>query len=660
MHSSSTMPGGVISHFSFFILHFAFIFLLAGCSSIPLPSLPSLPWSGPAVQPNPTAEALFKEGMTFLNEKRYLRAIDRFLMVKAEFPFSPQLLEAELKLAEAYYLNKQYPEAITAFREFQAMHPNNEHVPFVVYHLGLAHFDQFTSIDRDQKVTEIAKGYFETVIRNHPNSPYARPAREKLAQCLEHLAEHEFGIASFYLREEKYPAARDRFEGIVRNYRGTQTAVKALYQLGESYRLEKNPVKAALAYKALIQYYPEDPLAKTAQARLSEVGQEKQDPLAMLLMRDGRPTSAPPPEIQNPKSKIQNPQDLNLVEKKGVVDEQPGDERGMVERVVDTLNPFAPSRGNKTDGDIKAAQNAKDGSPGLPVRDTQTGFFGSLWTGLNPFSKTEKPKIQTVQDTQLVGRIDDSLKQRGVATVQNPQGVIQNPQSKIQNLELQPPVSDLPKIEEPAPSPVDTAKLVGEIDARLKKEGKETASLPPIPEIHPVLKSAAAKETPRSSETRGSATPSTAGSLIANIDEGLKRKGIEAPKATPIPPGDRAAEQGAAKPEKRETKSKVELDTKFTVERGPLFLEAGEFQPREKTSEAAEEKAQRSPSQPTEIPQAIIKGPPQPAKEKAPETNLAEKKNPDEEEENQGFKGALDRLKEDVKAIGNLLNPFKW
>src|SRR3989338_4828261 len=308
-----------------------FILFLSGCSSLSMPSLPSWPWATTAPQPDPTAEALFAEGMSYFNNKRYALAIDRFQRVKVEYPFSPELVPAELKLAEAYYLNKQYPEAAAAFKEFQTLHPNNENIPFVLYHLGLVHFDQFTSSDRYQKVTEIAKGYFESVVKDHPGSPYAAPAREKLAKCIEYLSEHEFNIAVFYFNEKKYPAAIGRLEGILRRYRDTPFAVKALYYLGESYRLEKNTVKAALAYEALVQHYPNDPLAKTAQARVSELAQEKQDPLAMLLKQDGRTAFAvaQKPEsgaIQNPKSKIENPKDLNLVAKKEVVHEEPGEQ----------------------------------------------------------------------------------------------------------------------------------------------------------------------------------------------------------------------------------------------------------------------------------------------------------------------------------------------
>jgi len=239
---------------------------LAGCSSLPLPSMP---WSQMAPESDPSAEAIFKQAMDHLNNEKYTRAIIQFEKIRGEFPFSTQAFEAELKIAEAHYLNKQYPEAALGFKEFLALRPTNENVPFVIYRLGLVHFDQVTTIDRDQKNIETAKGYFETLIKKHPKSPYAADAKEKLAKCREYLAEREFYVASFYLKEEKYPAARERFENIVRRYRNTPTAVKALYQLGESYQLEKNSAKATLAYEALIRHYPDSPLAKKAHVQLS-------------------------------------------------------------------------------------------------------------------------------------------------------------------------------------------------------------------------------------------------------------------------------------------------------------------------------------------------------------------------------------------------------
>ncbi len=644
-----------------------FIFLLPGCSSISLPSLP-WSWSTPATQPNATAEALFDEGTAYLNNKKYALAIDRLQKVKAEFPFSPQLVPAELKLAEAYYLNKQYPEAAAAFKEFQTMHPNNENIPFVLYHLGLVHFDQFTSSDRYQKMTEIAKGYFESVAKDHPGSPYAAPAKEKLAKCIEYLSEYEFNIATFYFNEKKYPAAIDRLEGILRSYRNTPIAAKALYFLGESYRLEKNTVKAGLAYEALIHHYPEDPLTKKAQLQLSEISKEKQDPLAMLLKRDGRPTlaSSQPsavsgqPEggaIQNrsteahdrsPKSAIQNPKDLNLVAKKEVVHEEPGEEKGVLRRVVDTINPFASSSDKKENG------SRIDTTKGGAAKEESNGFFGSLWRGINPFARANNAKTDTSRDPQLLGKIDGSLNQKGI----DPEG---------RNPSLTAPAANLPNVEETAPPPSNTVELLGKIDTNLKKEGKNAAELPPAPEPAAILKASNTEgRKPAVSRSESASPPATKG-LIAGIDQTLKQKGIDPAKL------ESTVNSGEARPDGQGTnrpataagsQEKIELAPKMTLEKGPLFLGTGDYQGQEKAQEGqASEPATTQPARSAEgrkeIPQAVVKGPqPAPVKEKAPETRVAEKKkSPEDGEES---KGALEQLREDLGRVRDLLNPFSW
>jgi len=287
--------------------------LMSGCASLSMPSMPSLPWSAKA-RSDPSAEALFEEGNRNFDDKRYVRAIDSYSKLRSDHPFSPLITQVELKIADAYYRNQQYPEAITAFKEFQSMHPANENIPFVVLRLGQSHFDQFSGADRDQKNTEIAKGYFENVISTYPKSPQAAEAREKLAKCLEYLAEHEFNVAQFYFKQEKYPAARDRFEEIVRKYKDTPTAVKSLFYLGESYRMERNSLRATLAYEALIQHYPNTKFAADARTQLALVEKEKQDPLALLLMRDRRPAAGAAPEVQTDPA-LAKLRDLNLVAK---------------------------------------------------------------------------------------------------------------------------------------------------------------------------------------------------------------------------------------------------------------------------------------------------------------------------------------------------------
>lgn len=609
----------------------AAVIALPGCSSV---SMPSVPWFKSAAPVDPTAEALFAEGSRYFNEKKYARSIDVLQKLKSGHPFSPLLTETELKVADAYYLNQQYPEAITAFKEFQTLHPTNENIPFVILRLGQAHLDQFTSIDRDQKNTEIAKGYFETVITNHPKSPHAREAAEKLAKCVQYLSEHEFNVAVFYHQQERYPAARDRFEEIVRKYKGTPTAIKSLYYLGESYRKEKNWVRASLAYEALIQHYPETKFAVDAKTQLAQLDKEKQDPLALLLMRDRRPGAAAATEVKEDPA-LGKLKDLNLIAKKDFVHEEPGDEKGILRRVADKLNPFS-SDGRKESADELLVKR----------KEAETKESGGILAALWPFGRqSSTPNSKPGQNTGLVGQIDQSLNQKGIETA---------PQTS-----LTPPVADLPKNDQPPPQTMDTGVLLGSIDSNLQKGGK-SPQLPPAPEAAAAFKDPAAAQTPTAKTAAQPQSPEGS-DLLSSIDQKLKSQGVE-PSRFELPPSSAEVAESAAK---NTAPAKVELEPKVGAEKGPLYLAPAELPSQTSSDRAPEsdaidtkpEGAETKQPAGSEAPRNLVRGPTQAQPANRP-TKTAEQIKPATGQEE--TKGLFDHLRDDIESASKVLNPFRW
>jgi outer membrane protein assembly factor BamD len=619
------------------------VFLFTGCTSVALPSISlpsiSLPWSGPKTEPNADATALFREGEEYLNKERYALAIDRFQRVKTEFPFAPEVTAAELKLAETYYRNKQYAEAISGFKEFQSLHPNNENMPFVVYHLGLANLDQFTAVDRDLKTTELAKGYFETVIKDYPKSEFASLAQAKLEKCNGYLAEHEFIIASFYLRQEKYAAARDRLDTIVRRYRGTPTAIKALYYLGEAYRLEKNTVKAALAYSALVQHYPEAEFAKKAQVQLAEVMQEKQDPLALLLMRDGRGSVSVTPAEESTSTASNAVLPPNLVAKKDVVYEEPGSDKNIFQRVVAKINPFSSSDDDKDGAQAKLATGQKDAA-----QASKPGAVSSVWKSLNPFAKAAKPSVPATPDPQLSTSVDTALKERGIQPAQT----------------LTPPAADLPQVSTgPVADPARVKDVLQDVDIKLDKNGQSVATMPAPPEAHPVFGDPAAIAKIQAAAKSGPAPSSDTASVLNSVDEKLKSQGIDPTKVEmPVPVSAAAANPDSTPPPARV--KKVELDSRLPDNKGPLFKEAdiskppAKVQPEESTEEKKDAQNQPAAEPSPQLPSAIVKGAPPRVKETTLDPKSAQP------EESPVLPDALDQIRKDAESIKKALNPLSW
>ena len=610
---------------------------LIGCSSISMPKLWS---SGP--KSDPTAEALFEEGNRNFNDKRYVRALDAYSKIRTDHPFSPLMTQVELKIADAYYRNQQYPEAVNAFKEFQSMHPTNESMPFVTLRLGQAHFDQFTSIDRDQKNTEIAKGYFETVVSKYPKSPEAAEAKEKLAKCLEYLAEHEFGVAQFYFQQEKFPAARDRFEEIVRKYKDTPTAVKSLYFLGESYRREKNSMRAALAYEALIQHYPNSKFAADARTQLAQVEKEKHDPLALLLMRDRRPGTAGS-EVQ-PDPSLAKLRDLNLVAKTEVVHENPGDEKGFLRRAADKLNPFSSSSGKKEESKPESAVDLLAKRNEAQKKEQSSGVLASLW----PFGKKNENTVSAGPNSEsagtFVGQIDESLHQKGI-------------DAKARQQALKPPAADLPKTDDlaakPTP-PTDTAALLSSIDGNLKRSGRDGSELPPAPEAAQAFRDVAATQAAIARQTPQISSDVQSSGVLNSIDQKLKGRGVEPGKFEAPPTAEQIKTASAAKPQPRN----IELDPKPAIEKGPLFLSPSEVPAEKPNINAAPPTAQPETSVDETAPsRMLVKGPIQTA---GSASKAQDAKKPTTTARDDEPKGVLDQIRQDVESVSKALNPFRW
>src|SRR5262249_30744696 len=84
---------------------------------------------------------------------------------------------------------------------------------------------------------------------------------------------------------------------------------------------------------------------------LAQIEKDKQDPLAMLLMRDRRPGAV---QETNPDTATAKLKDVNnLVAKTEVIYEEPGAEKSVFRRVVDVINPFSSSTDDKNKQEAK-------------------------------------------------------------------------------------------------------------------------------------------------------------------------------------------------------------------------------------------------------------------------------------------------------------------
>ncbi len=182
---------------------------LSGCGIIDMIYLPP---------PEDTAQELFESGNEAMSEKNYVRAVEMYTKLRDAYPFSPYTLEAELALADAYYLDEEYVLAAEAYKDFESMHPRNEAIPYVLYQTGMSLLGQFRSIDRATTEVQEAYNVFSRLKETYPASLYAKDADEKMARCRKIMAEHELYIADVFWHMKQYGPAWRRYRFIMANF----------------------------------------------------------------------------------------------------------------------------------------------------------------------------------------------------------------------------------------------------------------------------------------------------------------------------------------------------------------------------------------------------------------------------------------------------------
>lgn len=165
-----------------------------------------------------TAQELFEAGNDAMREKDYISASGYYSKLKDNFPFSPYSVEAELSLADCYFLDEEWDMASDAYKEFEMLHPRHQAIPYVLYNIGMANLNGYPSIDRPATQVEEAYSYFQRLRESYPHTEYAEIATEKMAECRRILAEHELYYADFYFRTERYASALARYQVVIRNY----------------------------------------------------------------------------------------------------------------------------------------------------------------------------------------------------------------------------------------------------------------------------------------------------------------------------------------------------------------------------------------------------------------------------------------------------------
>ena len=203
-----------------------------------------------------------------------------------------------MKRAEAFFEKEDYAEAAVEYQHFLDLHRSHMLAPYAQYRLGLSHYKQVTTKDRDPEHVRLTSEAMEKLLKDYPGSIYESDARTKIKEGRAHTAEYELYVGKHYYRQTAYLAALHRFERVITLYPDSDTSAEALYYLAKTYKDIGSPDRAVEHLNTLLAHYPKSTIRKEGQVLLASIsGKSFKDVAAATNRAVASSSSAIPPPL---------------------------------------------------------------------------------------------------------------------------------------------------------------------------------------------------------------------------------------------------------------------------------------------------------------------------------------------------------------------------
>lgn len=245
-----------------------------------------------------TEDELLQKAKETFEAKNYQQAIALFKDFLKKFPKRDSTSGsnfahyAQLKIAESFYYQQKFPEALKEYKKVVTDYPESKYVDYALYSIGWCNYR--TGNDED------AISSFERLLKEYPKSKYVdssqkavekikleyneKKAKELLATAKSLYAEKKNREAKNNLKEvlDKYPQsevvaeAKELLAEIDEQLvAGSYKAASAIYERGEAALKDKNYDEATHEFKRVILEFPESEYAKLAVKAIALIEEEK-------------------------------------------------------------------------------------------------------------------------------------------------------------------------------------------------------------------------------------------------------------------------------------------------------------------------------------------------------------------------------------------------
>ena len=201
------------------------VLLVVGCASVEKTA-------------NWTVEEFHAKARAHLDAGEWEQAIDYYRQLERRYPYGKYAEQSQLEVIYAYYRNREPELAISSADQFILLYPTHPRIDYAYYLKALSIFQSSTSpLDRLSRVDPSRRDpgparesfeAFRALVTLFPQSSYARNTRQRMAEILDLIAQHEINIGRYYLRRGAHVAALNRAKYVIEHYPDVSAVEDAL------------------------------------------------------------------------------------------------------------------------------------------------------------------------------------------------------------------------------------------------------------------------------------------------------------------------------------------------------------------------------------------------------------------------------------------------
>ena len=196
-----------------------------------------------------------------------------------EMSYDPNVI---MKRAESFFDKESYAEAVVEYKHFLDLHQNHTLAPYAQYKIGVSHYKQFRTVDRDPVPLKKSISGFEKLLKLFPASRYEIEAKETILTCKQQLVERHLMVGDFYFNRGSYLAAAHRYEKIINEFPEIETTGEAMFQLAKTYQDLGIEEWTQEWLVTLMRQYPDSDYYSSAESLLAKLHEEDPTLLASL------------------------------------------------------------------------------------------------------------------------------------------------------------------------------------------------------------------------------------------------------------------------------------------------------------------------------------------------------------------------------------------